>query len=72
MRISAGLIEPLAALGRQSSRALVVAVVLGIGLPPVGAALKPYVTEAVFVLLEGSAAVGLTARRLAGGAAGSL
>jgi hypothetical protein len=38
-------------LGRQGTRAVAAIVVFGIALPPVGAALKPYVTEAVFVLL---------------------
>jgi len=38
-------------LGTQGTRALAALVVIGIALPPVGAVLKPYVTEAVFVLL---------------------
>jgi BASS family bile acid:Na+ symporter len=45
---------PLAALswlGRQGTRAVAALVVIGIALPPIGAILKPYVTEAVFLLL---------------------
>jgi BASS family bile acid:Na+ symporter len=41
----------LAWLGRQGTRAIAALVVIGIALPPVGAALKPFVTEAVFLLL---------------------
>jgi BASS family bile acid:Na+ symporter len=41
----------LAWLGRQGTRAVATLVVLGIALPPVGAVLKPYLAEAVFVLL---------------------
>ena len=41
----------LAWLGRQGTRAIAALVVVGIALPPVGAALKPFVTEAVFLLL---------------------
>jgi len=45
---------PMAALswlGRQGTRAVAALVVIGIALPSIGAILKPYVTEAVFVLL---------------------
>ena len=38
-------------LGRQGTRAVAALVVVGIALPPIGAILKPYVTEAVFLLL---------------------
>lgn len=41
----------LAWLGRQGSRAVAALIVLGIAVPPVGALLKPYVTESVFVLM---------------------
>jgi hypothetical protein len=38
-------------LGRQGTRAVAALVVLGIAFPSIGALLKPYVTEAVFILL---------------------
>ncbi len=38
-------------LGRQGTRAVAALVVIGIAVPPIGALLKPFVTEAVFVLL---------------------
>ena len=38
-------------LGRQGTRAVAAIVVVGIALPSIGASLKPYVTEAVFLLL---------------------
>lgn len=38
-------------LGRQGTRAVAALIIVGIALPPVGALLKPFVTEAVFVLL---------------------
>jgi hypothetical protein len=38
-------------LGRQGTRAVAALVVIGIVLPPIGALLKPFVTETVFVLL---------------------
>ena len=41
----------LAWLGRQGTRAIAALVVIGIVLPPLGAALKPFVAEAIFVLL---------------------
>jgi hypothetical protein len=39
-------------LGRQGTRAVAAIVVIGIAVPWIGAVLKPYVTEAVFVLLS--------------------
>lgn len=41
----------LAWLGRQGTRAVAALVVIGIALPSIGAILKPYVTEAIFLLL---------------------
>lgn len=41
----------LAWLGRQGARAAAVLVFLGIAVPPLGTLLRPYVTEAVFLLL---------------------
>jgi hypothetical protein len=41
----------LAWLGRQGARALAALLLVGIALPPLGALLKPYVAEAIFVLL---------------------
>jgi predicted Na+-dependent transporter len=41
----------LAWLGRQGTRAIAAVVFIGIAVPPLGAVLKPYVTEAIFVLL---------------------
>ncbi len=38
-------------LGRQGTRAVAALIVIGIVMPSVGALLKPFVTEAVFVLL---------------------
>src|SRR6266513_279747 len=38
-------------LGRQGTRAVAALIVIGIVMPPIGALLKPFVTEAVFVLL---------------------
>lgn len=38
-------------LGRQGTRAVAALVVIGIALPSIGAILKPYVTEAIFLLL---------------------
>jgi len=38
-------------LGRQGTRAVAALVVVGIAMPSIGAVLKPFVTEAVFVLL---------------------
>jgi BASS family bile acid:Na+ symporter len=44
-------VAALAWLGRQGTRAIAALVFIGIAVPPLGALLKPYVTEAVFVLL---------------------
>lgn len=44
-------VTALAWLGRQGARAIAALVFIGIAVPPVGALLKPYVTEAIFVLL---------------------
>jgi BASS family bile acid:Na+ symporter len=44
-------VAALAWLGRQGTRAIAALVFIGIAIPPLGAVLKPYVTEAVFVLL---------------------
>src|SRR3954469_12537824 len=41
----------LAWLGRQGTRAIAAVVFVGIAVPPVGRLLKPFVTEAIFVLL---------------------
>jgi predicted Na+-dependent transporter len=41
----------LASLGRQGTRAIAALVVIGLLLPPLDALLKPFVTEAIFVLL---------------------
>jgi hypothetical protein len=41
----------LAWLGRQGTRAVAAIVVIGIAVPPIDALLKPFVTEAIFVLL---------------------
>ena len=38
-------------IGRQGTRAVAALIVIGIAAPPIGALLKPFVTEAVFVLL---------------------
>ena len=38
-------------LGRQGTRAVAALVVMGIAVPPIGALLKPFVTEAIFALL---------------------
>lgn len=41
----------LAWLGQQGTRAIAALVFIGIAVPPIGALLKPFVTEAIFVLL---------------------
>src|SRR4051795_12816990 len=41
----------LAWLGRQGTRAVAALVVIGIALPPLGELLRPYVAEAIFLLL---------------------
>jgi len=45
------LMQMLPWLGRQGTRAVAALVVLGVALPGIGAVLKPFVTQAVFVLL---------------------
>jgi BASS family bile acid:Na+ symporter len=44
-------VRALAWLGRQGTRAIAGLVVIGIALPPLGEWLRPYVTEAIFLLL---------------------
>jgi BASS family bile acid:Na+ symporter len=44
-------VRALAWLGRQGTRAIAALVVIGIALPPLGEVLKPYVAEAIFLLL---------------------
>lgn len=44
-------VAALAWLGRQGARAIAALVFIGIAVPPLGILLKPYVTEAIFVLL---------------------
>ena len=44
-------VQALAWLGGQGTRAIAALVFIGIALPPLGELLKPYVTEAVFLLL---------------------
>jgi BASS family bile acid:Na+ symporter len=44
-------VRALAWLGRQGTRAIATLVVIGIALPPLGAWLRPHVTEAIFLLL---------------------
>jgi hypothetical protein len=51
MGVSSAFLSLLSWLGRQGTRAVAALVVIGIALPLIGAILKPYVTEAVFVLL---------------------
>src|SRR6266540_1877791 len=41
----------LAWLGRQGTRAVAALLILGVAVPPLGAILRPYVAEAIFVLL---------------------
>jgi predicted Na+-dependent transporter len=50
-RSSAPPVRALAWLGRQGTRALTALVFIGISVPPLGAVLKPFVTEAIFLLL---------------------
>lgn len=38
-------------LGRRGTQAVAALVVIGIAVPPIGALLKPFVTEAIFALL---------------------
>jgi BASS family bile acid:Na+ symporter len=49
--IFAALVQLLAWLGRQGTRAVAALVFLGIAVPPLGERLRPFVTEAVFLLL---------------------
>ena len=49
--IIAAIVRPLAWLGRQGTRAVAALVFIGIAIPPLGEALRPFVTEAVFLLL---------------------
>ncbi len=51
MQILNALAAALAWLGRQGTRALAVSIFLGLALPPLAAYVKPYLGEAVFVLL---------------------
>jgi hypothetical protein len=51
MGVGSAFLSLLSWLGRQGTRAVAALVVIGIALPSIGAILKPYVTEAVFVLL---------------------
>jgi predicted Na+-dependent transporter len=51
MPIFAAAAAALAWLGRQGTRAIAAIVFIGIAVPPLGALLKPFVTEAIFVLL---------------------
>ena len=51
LRTAAALVQSLAWLGRQGTRALAALVFIGIAVPPLGALLKPYVTAAIFLLL---------------------
>lgn len=44
-------VRALAWLGRQGTRAIAALVFIGIAVPPLGALLKPFVTEAIFILL---------------------
>jgi predicted Na+-dependent transporter len=44
-------LRALAWLGRQGTRAIAALVVIGIALPPLGEVLRPYVAEAIFLLL---------------------
>lgn len=50
-RTVSALVQALAWLGRQGTRALAVITFIGISVPPLGALLKPYVGAAVFCLL---------------------
>ena len=51
MGVNSAFLAMLSWLGRQGTRVIAALVVIGIALPSIGAVLKPYVTEAVFVLL---------------------
>ena len=47
----AAVVRPLAWLGRQGTRAIAALVFIGIVVPSIGDVLKPFVTEAIFLLL---------------------
>jgi predicted Na+-dependent transporter len=49
--VAAAPMRALAWLGRQGTRAIAALVVIGIALPPLGEMLRPYVAEAIFLLL---------------------
>ncbi len=49
--LAAAPLRALAWLGHQGTRAVAALVVIGIALPPLGEALRPYVAEAIFLLL---------------------
>ncbi|MGB6536122.1 MAG: Na+-dependent transporter [Xanthobacteraceae bacterium] len=51
LKLATLLVQALAWLGRQGTRALAILVFIGIAVPPLGTMLKPYVTAAIFVLL---------------------
>jgi predicted Na+-dependent transporter len=44
-------VQPLTWIGRQGTRAIAALVIIGVAFPPLGELLKPYVTEAIFLLL---------------------
>src|SRR5262245_40378657 len=44
-------VQALAWLGRQGTRAIAALVFIGVVAPPIGSVLKPFVTEAIFLLL---------------------
>ena len=50
-KVAAFPVQALAWLGGQGTRAIAALVFIGIAVPPVGEMLKPYVTEAIFLLL---------------------
>jgi hypothetical protein len=50
-KVAAFPVQALAWLGGQGTRAIAALVFIGIAVPPVGELLKPYVTEAIFLLL---------------------
>lgn len=49
--VAAAPLQALAWLGRQGTRAVAALVVIGLALPPLGEMLRPYVAEAIFLLL---------------------
>jgi hypothetical protein len=51
MRISRLVLTPLAWIGRQGTRAVAAVVLIGVAAPPIDALVKPFVTQAIFVLL---------------------